>query len=180
LLTAVISIRFLLSWSLHPVRGTTNAWDALTDAQLWSAAALLQVLRFLLPLGNIWTPLLDRLIAAVSSLDSAAIEKVAFYKDTTRFVNLIKADVPDRYSGVVATGHSLGGGLAIITGAQADVPAVAVSGPNAMLSKRSFEPPITKEALDTRTFNIIPGESYCFSSICCFVYTLYYLIVVYY
>lgn len=31
------------------IRGTTNNWDMLTDAQLWSAAAMLQVLRELLP-----------------------------------------------------------------------------------------------------------------------------------
>jgi hypothetical protein len=38
------------------IRGTTNNWDMLTDAQLWSAAALMQVLRELLPLGAMWTP----------------------------------------------------------------------------------------------------------------------------
>jgi len=37
------------------IRGTTNPWDMLTDAQLWSAAALLQVLRELLPYGVMWT-----------------------------------------------------------------------------------------------------------------------------
>jgi len=71
------------------VRGTTNAWDALTDAQLWSAAALMQVVRFILPAGDIWTPLLDRLIQLISSLDTSAVERVAFYKDTTQFVDLL-------------------------------------------------------------------------------------------
>ena len=32
------------------------------------------------------------------------------------------------------------------------VPAVALSGPNAMLSRRSFDPPITTEDLDSKTF----------------------------
>lgn len=38
------------------IRGTQNAWDMLTDAQLWSAAAMMQMHRELLPLGTIWTP----------------------------------------------------------------------------------------------------------------------------
>jgi len=33
------------------IRGTSNSWDALTDAQLWSSAALAQYVRAILPLG---------------------------------------------------------------------------------------------------------------------------------
>ena len=40
----------------------------------------------------------------------------------------------------------------MITGAQKGVPAVALSGPNAMLSRKSFDPPIKREALDKKTF----------------------------
>ena len=72
-----------------------------------------------------------------------------------------------------------GGGLAMITGAITKLPAVGLSGPNAMLvsagerarcircniilticfsvqSRRSFEPMISTEALDRYTFNIVP------------------------
>ncbi|KAL3904130.1 MAG: hypothetical protein SGILL_010188, partial [Bacillariaceae sp.] len=41
------------------VRGTSNNWDMLADSQLWSAAALMQGIRFVLPAGEIWTPILD-------------------------------------------------------------------------------------------------------------------------
>jgi lipase ATG15 len=133
------------------IRGTTNTWDMLTDAQLWSAAALLQVHRELLPIGAIWTPILDQLIRAITKIESASIESVSFYKDTTAFVNFIKGQT-DTYLGLSITGHSLGGGLSIITGAQTGVPAVALSGPNAMLSRRSFDPPISAEDLDSKTF----------------------------
>lgn len=64
----------------------------------------------------------------------------------------------DTYSGVAVTGHSLGGGLSIITGAQNGIPAVALSGPNAMLTQKSFDPPITTEQLNENTFNIIPAR----------------------
>jgi lipase ATG15 len=42
------------------IRGTSNNWDMLADSQLWSAAALMQGIRFILPAGEIWTPILDR------------------------------------------------------------------------------------------------------------------------
>lgn len=41
------------------VRGTSNNWDMLADSQLWSAAALMQGIRFILPAGEIWTPILN-------------------------------------------------------------------------------------------------------------------------
>jgi hypothetical protein len=40
----------------------------------------------------------------------------------------------------------------MITGAQTGVPAVALSGPNAMLSRFSFSPPVSAEALNSKTF----------------------------
>jgi lipase ATG15 len=49
-------------------------------------------------------------------------------------------------------------GLSLITGAQTGVAAVALSGPNALLSRSSFDPPITIAALNTHTFNIIPDN----------------------
>ena len=36
------------------------------------------------------------------------------------------------------------------------MPAVALSGPNAMLTRQSFDPKVSAEALDSKTFNIIP------------------------
>jgi hypothetical protein len=51
--------------------------------------------------------------------------------------------------------RSLGGGLAMITGAQAGIPAVGVSGPNALISGRSFDPPVTPEQMNQFTFNIV-------------------------
>eukprot|EP00814_Leptocylindrus_danicus_P000692 CAMPEP_0116028594 /NCGR_PEP_ID=MMETSP0321-20121206/15519_1 /TAXON_ID=163516 /ORGANISM="Leptocylindrus danicus var. danicus, Strain B650" /LENGTH=946 /DNA_ID=CAMNT_0003502573 /DNA_START=63 /DNA_END=2906 /DNA_ORIENTATION=- len=137
------------------IRGTTNGWDALADAQLWGAAALMQGLRLVLPLGGIWTPIMDYLIDAISSLQSHSIDKVSFYKITSDFVNELKDS--GNYRNVQVTGHSLGGGLSIITGARTNTPAVALSGPNALISHKTF-PGVTVEALNTLTFNIIPDR----------------------
>lgn len=142
--------------ALVAVRGTTNAWDALTDAQLWSSAGIFQGLRLLLPLGEMWTPILDTMVTMVSWLESETTDRVAFYKQTTAFVNHLKNE--STYANVQITGHSLGGGLAIITGAQTDTAAVALSGPNAMISRKTFDPPLSVEALNSKVFNIIPDR----------------------
>lgn len=140
--------------SIVAIRGTTNAWDDLTDAQLWSAAFLLQIVRFLLPAGRIWTPILSHLVNVIKTVETTSIGRVSFYRTTTAFVKeLLKNST---FGAIQVTGHSLGGGLSIITGAQAGVPAVALSGPNARISRRTFDPPVTEEALNTFTFNIIP------------------------
>ena len=45
---------------------------------------------------------------------------------------------------------SLGGGLAIITGAQTDAYAVAISGPGATLSRMTYDPPVELDKLNTQ------------------------------
>ena len=42
------------------------------------------------------------------------------------------------------------------TAAQTGVIGVGLSAPNAMLSRKSFDPPVSVEALNSKTFNIIP------------------------
>jgi len=137
------------------IRGTTNAWDMFADAQLWSAAACMQFLRAILPIGEIWTPILSQLVNAISFFESANIERVSFYKQTTAFVKEVQES--EAFENVQVTGHSLGGGLAIITGSQTGVPAVALSGPNAMISRRTFDG-VTEEDLNSKVFNIIPDR----------------------
>lgn len=117
----------------------------------------MQTLRLLLPLGDIWTPIMPLLINAISKVESQTIAQVSFYKDTTAYTNYIKQQVENgTYIGVSVTGHSLGGGLSIITGAQSKVPAVGLSGPNTMLTRLSLEPQVEANDLDKWTFNIVP------------------------
>ena len=46
----------------------------------------------------------------------------------------------------------------MITGVQTRIAAISLSGPNAMLYRKSFDPPITVDALDSKTFNIVIPE----------------------
>jgi lipase ATG15 len=87
------------------IRGTINNWDMLTDAQLWSAAFFMQVLREVLPIGDMWTPAIDELIKVITTLESESILRVSFYRDTTRFVRFLQESVPETYAGVGVTGH---------------------------------------------------------------------------
>lgn len=137
------------------IRGTSNGWDALADAQLWASASLSQMLRFMLPIGEIWTPIFPYLIYLVSVIQADSLDEVAYYKETVAFVNDLLQAGQDN---ITITGHSLGGGLAMITGAQTQRPAVALSGPNNVLSRKSFSPSLSKEDLDRLTFNIIPDR----------------------
>ena len=90
----------------------------------------------------------------MSFFQKGSVEQISFYKVTTKFVNVLKNDTS--FDNLQLTGHSLGGGLAIISSAQSGVPSVALSGPNAMLMGRSFEPQVFPDALNKYTFNIVP------------------------
>jgi hypothetical protein len=83
------------------VRGTYNAWDALTDAQLWGGAIFAQVIRSSLPFGWIWTPILSNLVKAISVVEDSALQEVSYYKETSAFVQSLK----DKNLTVQITGH---------------------------------------------------------------------------
>jgi len=60
------------------------------------------------------------------------------------------------FDNVKVTGVSLGGGLAIITGAQTDAFTVAFSGMGATIARDSLDPPVLLEKINNQTFNYIP------------------------
>jgi len=67
------------------------------------------------------TPILPDLIKVISFVESRAIRDVAYYKVTTKFVNDILSGYADKgIEKIYVTGASLGGGLAVITGAQTE------------------------------------------------------------
>jgi len=141
------------------IRGTTgNGFDALSDAHLWSAAALAQWIRAIMPLGSFFTPVLQYLVEIVSYIESDHLAKIAYYRQTSAFVDHVDNGAVNKYEHIMITGHSLGGGLAMISGAQQKVPAVALSGPNAVISRRTFHPSFNKSDLEKYTFNIVPDR----------------------
>lgn len=124
--------------------------------------------------------MMHRLTAFMTKMASSTVSKVAFYKTSTRFaLDLKDGNTEKKFDTIQVTGklkknkdfvclssfrshpfagHSLGGGLSMITGAQAEIPAIALSGPNALISRSSFDPPVSAEALERFTFNIVPDR----------------------
>lgn len=109
------------------VRGSTSPWEWLTNFQLWAAVGFMQVVTYILPLGEIFYPILPGLLNAMKFVQSYSLQQVALYKQTTGLVNFIRNDFG--FNGTMfITGQSLGGGIALITGAQTSIPAIAISG----------------------------------------------------
>ena len=136
------------------VRGSTTSWEWMTDAQLWSGAAIAQIVRGILPLGEVFTPIIHQLLNGVSFLESDSLEEVALYQQTTQFVRLVQQS--GLYTAVAITGQSLGGGISLITAAQTGIPGIAISGPNNMLSRETFSPAFTRDDITQFLFNVIP------------------------
>lgn len=152
----MITFTQIPGYAVVTIKGSTNPWDWFVNAQLWGAAALVQGLRFIMPIGQMWTPILSTIIKMISVIQSTNLEDVAYYKYTSEFLRALQSS--GEYNDLVVTGQSLGGGLSIISGAQTGVPAVAVSGPNALLSREIFSPPLTVDALNTKVFNLVPDR----------------------
>ncbi len=137
------------------IRGSVSMWDWLHDSQIWFPVMFFQLVRAALPFGDLLvTPILPYLIKAVSSLESTALENASYYKEISSFVESLQEEGFD----VQIVGHSLGGGVAMISGAQRQVPSVALSGPNSVLSHLTFDPQLKLADLAKFTFNIVPDK----------------------
>lgn len=140
------------------IRGSETSWDWLVNMQLWSSAALTQVLKWSIPYGWIWHPIMDYIVNIIHFIESDSLANVAYYIHITNFIDKIEKGF--QYDNIKITGASLGGGLAIITGAQTKKPAVAISGLGAVLIKDSIIPPVTVDELNSHVFNWIPDRDY--------------------
>lgn len=93
-------------FAIVDIRGTNNGWDMISDAQLWSAAWLAQAVRAVLPLGTIWSPIIDNVVEMIGVLQTATLRSVAFYVQTADFVDHLKDK--GMFKELRVTGHSLG------------------------------------------------------------------------
>ena len=134
------------------VRGTHAYFDYLADAKIWYSTALFQGFRALLPFGDFFNPLIRFNIGTLTVLETGSTRGFAYYAKTTEFVNYLK----DQYSEVQITGHSLGGGIALISGAQTHSKAVGLSAPNTVLGRDTVYPKLKLDDLEKYTFNIAP------------------------
>jgi len=134
------------------IRGTNKPLDLLADMQIWFPVMTLQLVRFILPLASMWNPILPYLIWYTNFLETAPSSELSYIEDLVDFIKALKSK--HHGSPIGLTGHSLGGGVAMIIGAKEKIPAVAISGPNSWLSRFKFG--ISKERLEQYSLNIIP------------------------
>ena len=73
---------------------------------VWLPAGLFQIFQVFLPLSNIFTPILDKMVTVVKTLETEAIEDVSYYRETSGFINYLKDT--KKTTDVLVTGHSLG------------------------------------------------------------------------
>jgi len=149
----LLSVPNIPGFGIVAIRGSETSWDWLVNMQLWSSSALVQAIKWCIPFGWIWHPILAYIVNIVHFIESSSLAEVAYYVETTKFVNDM---LETNFDVLQVTGASLGGGLAIITGAQTEANAIAISGLGANYIRHSIIPQVTQEQLDTRVFNFIP------------------------
>lgn len=158
------SVPSVPGFGIVAIRGTQTQRDALLNYQLYLSSILMQVVRAFMPFGWLFQDIYDDLIGAVSWISSEQLENAAYYRVTTDFVNdLLENNYT--YNGksfdtLRTTGVSLGGGIALITGAQTNAFAVAFAGPNPTLARKTFFPPLELQAINTHLINIYPQGDY--------------------
>jgi lipase ATG15 len=141
------------------IRGSEAMWDWMVDLQLWAGGVLAQLTEAINPFGWLWAPILDEMVYIINSVQTDQLKAVSYYQYTSAFIDELYAGFGGRqYQSLRVTGASLGGGLAILTGAITGASAISMSGLNAMYSRRTFDPPITQDQLNTRVFNVIPDR----------------------
>lgn len=142
--------------SVVTVRGSHTAWEWLTDFQIWTAVFVMESFLSLLPAGKVFHPILYKILGVMGFVESKRLKEIQLNTQTTGLVKYMKDTAGFDGSAISITGHSLGGGIALITGAQTSIPAIAISGPNNIFSRKTFDPPLDLDTIDTMLFNVIP------------------------
>lgn len=131
---------------------------------MYLGTVLTQVVRALMPFSWVWDSIYDDLLVTTSWVASDHLQNSDYYRITTDFANdLLRNNYNANgksFDWLRTTGVSLGGGLALITGAQTDAYAFAYSGPNPTLGRKTFNPPISMQQLKEKVINIKPDNDF--------------------
>ncbi|KAL7746311.1 hypothetical protein RI367_008319 [Sorochytrium milnesiophthora] len=135
--------------SIVAVRGTKNAEDILQDMYLWSTPSLLDMSTYFGTFIRLWPrDNAAQLVKAVQ--DFGTYTNLMYYAEVLNYTQNL---IPQRQN-VLVTGHSLGGGIAIVIGARLHIPALGISAPGLGMSYKSFG--VDVEDIIRWTMNIVP------------------------
>ena len=141
------------------IRGTDTIAALLAGIKVWTGTALSQAIRTLMPLGEIWTPLLDKIVAILSRFEAHSMEDfAAAYEEVSAFVQTLIYS--GEFSKVVLTGHGFGGSLAFISGAQNELKAVGLSSPSIVQLGSTLNPPLSEDQVNRNVLNIAPERDF--------------------
>mmetsp|Transcript_56692 Transcript_56692/g.145917 ORF Transcript_56692/g.145917 Transcript_56692/m.145917 type:complete len:597 (-) Transcript_56692:69-1859(-) len=135
------------------IRGTLTTHDVLADVDMWCAVSVLQMMSRLVPLIHLLPhkTISDLLRNAVVNKWIGGPSVWTAVLDRAR--RLKEESMKDGYQ-VVVTGHSLGGGIAAIVGADTQLPTLAISPPGTWFSVGRFR--VSEDALESAVTVIRP------------------------
>eukprot|EP00736_Rhodelphis_marinus_P000972 Rmarinus@m.15552 len=143
------------------VRGSVTADDFFHDFDLWFESCMIMLLRAVYPFAEALDFFYPKLIEVMSFIELRIKDQdnegipVYYYVDYVReYVQAILDADPN--ASVVITGHSLGGGVASIVGADLHIPAVVFCAPGIYLSRDKFG--LDKDDVNDYTTNVWHGS----------------------
>lgn len=135
--------------------GTDRFASSLAGMKVWTGVFLSQVVRALIPLGDLWTPLLNKVVMIVSRLEVHSTDAfAAAYEEIGALVQTLIHS--GEFSEVVLTGHGFGGGVAFISGAHNELKTVGLSSPSILELGSTLNPPLSRDQIHRNVLNIAP------------------------
>ena len=102
--------------------------DWLVNAQLWLYVGLMEIFLDLFPAGRLFHSILDEIVRATGFLENQRLQELQMTNHTTELVKYMTESGGFDKSKLTLTGHSMGGGITLVTGAQTNVTAISLSG----------------------------------------------------
>ncbi|KAA8497993.1 hypothetical protein FVE85_5578 [Porphyridium purpureum] len=144
----------LLDISVIAIRGTTEWYDWIQDADIWLEAGILQLYTIAFPFGLAYEPAFPNAVKLMGGFLDILVEREdRFYGvPVQQYVKSIESNRSD----IVYTGHSLGGGLALILGSIDGFSAFGMSAPGLLYTRGKFDIPainVTRTAFNVQPFH---------------------------
>ena len=98
------------------------------NAQLWLYVGLMEYYLDLFPAGIFFHSILDENLKWTGFLQNQRLAQMRMTEHTTKLVNYMTNEAGFDKSKLALTGHSMGGGVALVTGAQTNIPTISLSG----------------------------------------------------
>ncbi|KAL2919291.1 hypothetical protein HK105_200934 [Polyrhizophydium stewartii] len=138
--------------SVVAVRGTSSFSDIFQDVYMYSTSVLLQTSSYAGTLVNAWpVEIVSLLVLMISSVGRPGLS-LSYWTVVAKQVEKLQ----DQGREVIVTGHSLGGAVAGIVGANRDIPAVGFSAPG--LGYQTANYGFTLARLSRNFINIVPNH----------------------